>query len=178
MTGSRAAQRYAKALLGLANDQNAAEAVNNDMVLIRKTIAESKDLKTFLENPIVKSEVKVNALKEIFPSLNSVCEGLFRLLGETKRVDILGNIAEKYNILFETQKGKQVAVVTTAVPLSEALEQKVLAKAKELSGSDVTLESKIDESIIGGFILRIGDIQYNASVVNKLEKLKREFSYN
>jgi F-type H+-transporting ATPase subunit delta len=61
--------------------------------------------------------------------------------------------------------------------LSSDLEEKVLAKVKELTGSDkVTLESTIDESIIGGFILRIGDLQYNASIVNSLSKIKREFS--
>jgi len=53
-----------------------------------------------------------------------------------------------------------------------------LAKAKELTGKDVTIKNIVEESIIGGFILRIGDIQYNASIANKLNKLKREFILN
>ena len=73
--------------------------------------------------------------------------------------------------------GIGVVEVTTAVSLTEALSEKVLAKVKELTGSDkVTLKSTIDESIIGGFILRIGDLQYNASIANNLAKIKREFS--
>ena len=55
---------------------------------------------------------------------------------------------------------------------------KVLAKVKELTGKDAEIESIIDESILGGFILRVGDIQYNASIANKLSKLKREFTLN
>ncbi|ETN94104.1 ATP synthase F1 subcomplex delta subunit [Zhouia amylolytica] len=176
MAGSRAAIRYAKAILGLATDQNAAAAVNEDMGLIKNTIAGSSDLKALLENPIVKSNVKVTALKEIFKGINTISEGLFDLLADYKRVDILGDIAEKYIILYDEQKGKQVAVVTTAVPLTAELEQKVLAKVKELSGKEITLENKIDESIIGGFILRLGDVQYNASVANKLNSLRRSFS--
>jgi F-type H+-transporting ATPase subunit delta len=72
----------------------------------------------------------------------------------------------------------EVATVTTAVPLTKELEAKVLAKIKELTGNDVSLENKIDESIIGGFILRVGDLQYNASIANKLNTLKREFTNN
>ena len=79
--------------------------------------------------------------------------------------------------LYNEAQGVKVAKVTTAVPLSAELETKVLAKVKEMTGSDnVTIENTIDESIIGGFILRVGDLQYNASIANKLEILKREFS--
>jgi F-type H+-transporting ATPase subunit delta len=67
--------------------------------------------------------------------------------------------------------------VTTAVPLSSELEGKVMDKVKELTGSEkVTLTNEIDPAIIGGFILRVGDIQYNASIANQFGNLKREFS--
>jgi F-type H+-transporting ATPase subunit delta len=72
--------------------------------------------------------------------------------------------------------GIEVAKVTTAFPITPDLEAKVLAKIKEFSTSKITIENIIDPSIIGGFILRIGDQQYNASVANRLQELKREFS--
>ena len=74
--------------------------------------------------------------------------------------------------------GKEVAKVTTAIPMTNDLEIKVLAKVKELTSKAVTLENMVDESILGGFILRVGDKQYDASISNKLSKLKREFSLN
>ena len=90
---------------------------------------------------------------------------------------MLNDVASSYIELYKESQGIKVARVTTAVALSPELEEKVLVKVKELTGSDkVTLESTIDESIIGGFILRIGDLQYNASIANSLAKIKREFS--
>ena len=62
--------------------------------------------------------------------------------------------------------------------MTEDLEMKVLAKIKELTNKSVSVENVVDESILGGFILRIGDKEYNASVANKLNKLKREFTLN
>ena len=89
----------------------------------------------------------------------------------------MAEVSKKYIELYNEAQGVKLAQVTAAVPLSNELEEKVLAKVKELTGSDkVTLERKIDESIIGGFILRIGDLQYNASISNSLAKIKREFS--
>ena len=101
-----------------------------------------------------------------------------RLLISNKRIHLLGDVAQNYNQLYTQSQGEQVAKVTTAVPLTEELKVKVLAKVKELTGKDASIVSIIDESIIGGFILSVGDIQYDASIANKLNKLKREFTLN
>ena len=178
MAGTRAAIRYAKALLSLAQDQKVAEAVNEDMVLIKDTVTQNKDLRAVLRSPVIKPSVKKATVKEIFVNTHTVTQGLVDLLVNNNRIDQLGEVAQKYIALFELQKGKETAVVTTAVPLSAELEAKILKKVKELTGSDVTLENKIDESIIGGFILRVGDLQYNTSIAGKLNNLKREFINN
>ncbi|WP_420571308.1 ATP synthase F1 subunit delta [Kordia sp.] len=178
MAGSRAAIRYAKAILGLAQEQNAGEAVAKDMDSIVKTVENSKDLRLMLNSPIVKSETKKAALQEIFTGMHSVSEGVIDMLVSNKRIDLLDNIAVQYCNLFDQLQGKQVAIVTTAVPLTDGLRDKVLAKVKDLTNNEVTIENKIDESIIGGFILRVGDLQYNASIANQLNTLKRTFSQN
>lgn len=72
--------------------------------------------------------------------------------------------------------GLEVAKVTTAIPMDSALEAKVSEKIKEFSDKKITIQNIVDPSIIGGFILRIGDKQYNASIANRLQVLKREFS--
>jgi len=175
---SRAAIRYAKAVLSLASDQNAAEAVNNDMKLIATTIEENAELSQVLKSAVVKSEVKKAALTQIFPNTNSISSEVFNLLMSNKRIDILGDVASTYNQLFDELNGKQKAQVSTAFPMTNDLEIKVLAKVKELTSKAVELENIVDESILGGFILRVGDKQYDASVSNKLNKLKREFTLN
>ena len=176
MSSTRAAIRYAKAILDLANSKSVALEVSQDMTLIANTIKENKELQDFIENPTLKNEVKNSALLDVFASVNGVTKGLFQLLFENKRFEILESIAVEYNKLFDEANGVEVAKVTTAVEMTPELEAKVLAKIKEFSSKKVSIESTIDPSIIGGFILRIGDKQYNASVANRLQVLKRELS--
>ena len=178
MAGARAAIRYAKAVLSLAIDQKTADVVNADMKLIAGTIAQSKDLSDTLQSPVVSSTVKKAILIEVFNKSNKAIFNLIDTLVTNNRIDILQQVAVKYNQLFDESKGIELATVTTAITLTPDLKKKVLAKAKELTGKNVEVENIIDESILGGFILRIGDVQYNASVANQLSKLKREFTLN
>lgn len=178
MAGARAAIRYAKAVLSLASDRKTIDAVNEDMKLIANTIAQSKDLSDALQSPVLSASVKKSVLLEVFKQLDKTTLSLIDTLVANNRIDILEDVAVKYSQLFDQSKGIEVATVTTAIALTDALKQKVLAKAKELTGKDIEVQSIVDESILGGFILRIGDLQYNASIANQLSKLKREFTLN
>jgi F-type H+-transporting ATPase subunit delta len=178
MAQTRAAIRYAKAVLDLANEQNSASVVNGDMKSIVNAVAESQDLRDMLQSPVISSADKKAALLQVFPNLNKLSVKLIEILVENKRIDILDAVAQKTNMLFDESQGTQIAKVTTAVPLTDELKGKILAKVKELTGNDAEIENTVDESILGGFILRVGDIQYNASISNKLNKLKREFTLN
>ena len=178
MSGTRAAIRYAKAVLELAKDQNTVETVNNDMTLISNTVEKSIDLSLMLKSPVVRSEIKKATLLEVFKNSNTITVGLINILIHNKRINILSEVASKYNQLYDQFRGREVAIVTTAITLTNDLKTKVLAKAKELTGKDVEVKNIVDQNIIGGFILRVGDIQYNASITNKLNKLKREFILN
>jgi F-type H+-transporting ATPase subunit delta len=176
MNGSRAAIRYAKAILSFALEQQKEVEVNNDMLLVANTIQDSKELQLLLNSPVLKTELKKSALKEIFASKTSALTiGLINLLIDNKRLPILGEVAKKYNVIYDSLKGIEVAKVTTAIPLTEELNQQVLQKVIEITGKQATIESIINPDIIGGFILRVGDIQYDTSVANKLQVLKRQF---
>lgn len=173
---SRAAIRYAKAVLSLAQDQNATENVQKDMQDVIATVNGSAELRMVLSSPLIKNDVKLASLKEIFKNTGDITKKLFDILIENKRVDILAEVAAQYNVLFDELNNTQVAKVTTAVPLNDAITVLVQAKVKELTGNEATIVNVIDENIIGGFILRVGDLQYNASILNKLTSLKRELS--
>ena len=176
MAGTRAAIRYSKAILDLANSKGVAEVVSNDMKTIAATINGNLELTTFIQNPTIKVEVKEKALLEVFAESNSVTKGLFHLLFENKRFEILSAIAVEYGKLSDLANGKELAQVTTAFPMDVALEAQVLEKIATFSDKKITIENIVDPAIIGGFILRIGDKQYNASVYNRLQVLKKEFS--
>ncbi|SHI93854.1 ATP synthase F1 subunit delta [Aquimarina spongiae] len=173
---SRAAIRYAKAVLSIAQDKNATSAIQKDMQNIIATIDESADLRMVLNSPLIKSEVKLASLREIFKGTEEITQKLFETLVQNKRVNLLGDVAKQYIVLLDQLNNTQVAKVTTAVPLDKALSAKVLDKVKELTGNEATIENIVDESIIGGFILRVGDMQYNASIAHKLTALRRELS--
>ncbi|KAA2219215.1 ATP synthase F1 subunit delta [Maribacter flavus] len=176
MSDSRAAVRYAKAILDLAVENKATDAVEKDMRSVVSTVSDSKELRDMLSNPVISGSAKKDVLKEVFKGSHAISEGLMNMLVENKRVSLLNEVALKYIILNESLKGKDVAYVTTAVPMTADLEKQLLKQVASISGKEVTLENKIDESIIGGFILRVGDLQYDASVSNKLNNLKREFT--
>lgn len=174
---SRAAIRYAKAILQHANDTNATQSVFNDMQAVHSTLSGSKDLRLMLKSPIIKSQDKKEALAAIFKDLSETTRNLINLLVSKNRSELLGGVATSFIHLYNEAKGVKVAEVITAVPLTSELESKVLLKVKQMTGSErVTIENTIDESIIGGFILRVGDLQYNASIANQLGNIKREFS--
>ena len=178
MSGSRAAIRYAKAVLSLATDNKSAEVVNSDMKSITNAIAQSEDLNQMLQSPVVRSSDKKAVLTSVFKDANVATTNLIDTLISNKRLALLNDVATSYTQLYDQMRGTQVATVTTAVALTDDLKTKVLAKVKELTGKEVEVENIIDENILGGFILRVGDIQYNASIANKLDKLKREFTLN
>ncbi len=176
MSESRAAIRYAKAVLDLAIEAKATDAVEADMRTVVSTISENDELREMLASPIVKGADKKQTLSSVFTGINGISEGLLSVLMENKRISLLEEVALKYIILNEKLKGEAVAMVTTAVPLTADLEEDILMQVQKITGNKVTIENKVDEKIIGGFVLRIGDLQYDASIANKLNGLKREFT--
>lgn len=176
MNGSRAGIRYAKAILSFALEQQKEVEVYDDLMLVANSIDDSKELQLLLKNPILKSEIKKTALKELFSNkISKLAYKLIDLLVQNKRLPILSEVTKQYRIIYDELKGIEVAKVTTAIPLTEELNQQILKKVIEITGKQATVESIINPDIIGGFILRIGDIQYDASMSNKLQLLKREF---
>lgn len=176
MKDARAALRYAKAILDLAKDSKDESAVNLDMQLIASTIKENQELAVALNSPVIKSGDKMNILKAVFSNkVNNITLGLFNLLEENKRIPMLESIAKQYSLIFDYYKNTQVAKVITAVPISPEIEAQVLSKILALTGENANLENEVNPAILGGFILRVGDVQYDASISNHLNELKKEF---
>ncbi len=176
MAGTRAAIRYAKAILDMAGTKGAAAEVNNDMLHITETVDSSRELRDFIADPTTPVDAKQEALAAIFAEAHDTTKSLFRLLFENKRFELLGGVAESYVRLYDEMNGFETATVTTAVPMTDDLRGKVLDKILSFSNKKIVIENVVDPSIIGGFIIRIGDKQYNASISGRLQTLKREFA--
>jgi len=178
MKTSRAAIRYAKALLLESVEKNSIEETFNDMVLVEKTFANNMELKHMVDSRVIKNSIKLSSLNLIFKQLSSLSRSLIKVLFENNRMNILDVVALKFIERYKEFKGIQSATVTTAVPLNYELENQVLETISKLTNKKTTLINKVDRSLVGGFILRVGDIEYNASFKNKLKNIKQEFKKN
>ena len=172
MKGTRAALRYAKAMFSYAQESKAADVVAKDMHALISLLHEKKEVQRVLENPILPVAEKKAVLKELFPQASPETLKLFSLLAVKNRLSILVATGEQYVQLYAQTQGEVTAIVTTAVGLTPSLKQLVLEKAKGLTKENVQLENKINPEIIGGFILKIGDLQYDASVSHQLKSIK------
>ena len=174
MKAARASIRYAKAFLEFAIENQKEKSVIEEMENILSLVESSPQLDEALNSPILPGSQKRKVIDEVFPKASKIIKSLFDLLSQNAREGILGGIAYHYIELFDKHQGKVAATVTTAVPLTKDLEKEVLIKASALTPLKIELKNIVDTTIKGGFILRVGDLQYNASIADRLEALKRE----
>ena len=174
---NRAALRYAKAILNLATDKNLTDKVYTEMQNISSTVKDSKELQQFLNSPTLKADAKLSVITELFKAEDSeVTNALFKLLVTNKRLNLLPNVADQFIILYDKVKGIEIATVTTAIAMTPELEEVVKNKIKDAFKKEITIKNVIDENIIGGFIIQVGDKQFDASVSGKLNSIRKQFS--
>ncbi|GAA4002317.1 ATP synthase F1 subunit delta [Hymenobacter fastidiosus] len=180
MSEQRVASRYAKSLLDLAEERGTLEQVKEDMDLFRKTLDQNRDLRLLLRNPIVKHDKKLAILKAIFSGkVSELTEKFFSIVTQHNRENTLEWVATEFQSQYDLRRGMQVAQVTTATPLAPELREELNKVVRRQSGlENVTLHESVDESLIGGFILRVGDRQLDESVRNSLRKLRNTFKEN
>ena len=172
MKRSRAASRYAKAILAFAQQNNTSEALAIDLQKLNALFQENGSIQTTLENPLIPAEKKLNIVNSLFPSASESSKKLFSLLAENNRLAILEGTGKKFVELYAHSKGEIKGLISTVVPLTKDLEKTILKKVQIFSNQKINIENKIDPSIMGGFILNIGDMQFDASIANKLKEIK------
>ena len=179
MRQSRVTIRYAKALLQLAIEQNTLEQSYRDMVLLDGVCTESKELSLLLKSPIVKTDKKLKILEEIFGSkISKVTMSFINIITTKKRERLLALIASSFITLYKTHNKIATARVITAAPLDESLRAEVINFIKKHGDDNVELAEKVDSTIIGGAIIRMGDKQLDASVSKAISELRQIFNKN
>ena len=179
MSQSRITIRYAKALFQLAAKQETLDQSYNDMVLLDSVCAESKELSLLLKSPIVKTDKKVKILEEIFGSkINKVTMSFINIITTKKRESLLALIASSFIALYKAHNKTETATVISATPLDESLRAEVINFIKQHGDNDVELTEKVDPTIIGGSIIRMGDKQLDTSVSKAISELRQIFNKN
>jgi len=180
MAETRVASRYVRSLLSLAEEQKAVDAVHKDMQLFAKVADENRAFALMLRNPIIKHDKKREILQAIFKGkVHALTLAIFDIITKKNREAILIDIAKQFHNAYNVHMGITKGVVITASPLDASLRAELEQIVKKISNKkEVELIEKVDASMIGGFVLNVGDRQIDASIKNKLKELKLKFSYN
>ena len=169
---SRAAIRYSKAIFQIAEESNSLSNIKGDMDSIISAHESSEDFKKLINNTLINYSDKKEILSIVTSKMNEKTNNLIDLLIANKRLSILYDIAHGFNDIYNQENNIARATVVTATPISDKIKNQVLKKIQTLSNKSVEIENIIDETIIGGFILRYENREYNASFSQRLNKLK------
>ena len=178
MRNTRVTSRYAKSLLELAVEQNQLDACKADMEAVVAACKESKELSLLLKSPVVKTDKKVAILNEVFASFSTLSKSFINIITNKKREMLLEEISEQFLLVYKQHKGIESAVVTTAIPLDNDLRAAIQGFVEKHVRGQVELTEKVDEKLIGGAVIRMGDKQLDASVLRQINDLKQTFNKN
>lgn len=180
MLNPRLAGRYAKSLLDLAREQNQLDTIYNDVLLLQTACRESREFVALLKSPVVYPDKKQAVLDAISKGrLADLTAGFTRLLIRKGRESLLPEILNAFVQQYKDFNRIQIVKLTTAAPVSEELKQSIVDKVKaNTSFTKVDLQSEVDPSIIGGFVLQVGDKLIDASIAYDLNVVKKQFMNN
>ncbi len=177
MSVFRVANRYASALMSLAVEKNNLESFSADVEFMHNTMAQSKELRLFLSNPVIKKPVKLEVLKEIIKSRsNKDLTGFFEFIISKNREELLPDIIKRFLEMRDDKMGILRGQVICAVELTKEQQSKMKQEMETVTGKKVELSFKVDDKIIGGFLVKAGDTVIDASIANQLRLLRKKFS--
>ena len=177
MSEIKVAARYAKSLIDLALEQNALEEIRVDMELFVNTLRINTELQAVVKNPIIPLNKKNAIINAVFGGkIHKVTSSFLKIVIDKGRAEIIYGTAKEFLNQYNQYKNIVTAKVTSATPLTENAKTEIINKVKAITGGEVLLQTEVDDSLIGGFILTVGDKQFDTSLASGLAKLKKEFS--
>lgn len=167
------ARRYAQALKEEADEIGITEKVDADVVLIRESLAASRELLRFFESPIISREKKSTVMRELFEGrLEAVTLEFLLLMVKKRREQIFPQVVQAYSEARDEQLGIMNVSVRIARIMSEEEEKRLISTIEKMIEKRVRLETSIDGSLLGGLVVRIGDTVYDGSFANQLQRLR------
>jgi F-type H+-transporting ATPase subunit delta len=176
MKSSKVASRYAKSLLEIAIEQKNIDSVLGDMMFLLEINNQSKDLELLIQSPIIKADKKIEIFDRIFEQFEEVTKSFVRLITKNGREYLLPEIATSFDALVKEHKGIVPVTLISATKLDDKTKEQIMSKVEGMVTGKLEVEEKIDDSIIGGFIVRMGDTQIDASVLRQFNNLKQRLT--
>lgn len=172
-----ASRRYATALLSAAEEGSFLDQIVNELELIRETLENSRDLVHALRSPLVKGDKKIHILEEIFR--DSIGEKMFlflKLIARKKRAGLLPEIINEFQILLDEKRGIINIDVTSAATLSDEQVNRLVDRLGVYTGKKIRAKMSINEELIGGVSVKIGDTIFDGSISHQLQLLRKTLS--
>lgn len=174
MNDSKISVRYAKALFGSAAEKGILDEVRKDMLQLQE-ICKLDDFDYFLRSPVMKGSQKYKVMNAILrDSVQPLTMALFDLVLKNSRELYLPGVARNFEVQYKKHKGIKSAVLVSATTLDNAIKEKLAKVLKETLDSKIELTAEKNKELIGGFVIRIDDQQYDASVASKLKKIEKQ----
>ena len=171
------ARRYAQALTEEAQKDGHLDAVDADVALIADTLDESRDLRAALASPIVAQPKKAAVLSRLFEGkVSDLTMRFLNLLIDKQRDGQIPSVVAAYRALRDERTGTVEARVKTAKPLGPDEADRLKAALEARTGKTVRMHLAVDPSLVGGLVVRVGDVVYDQSVKHQLEMLREQFS--
>jgi F-type H+-transporting ATPase subunit delta len=170
---SGVAERYANALFEIAVEQDQLKPVEEDLNRLAALIDESADLKRLIRSPVFSAEDQARAMGAILDKagIGGGAANFLRVVTGNRRLFALPDMIAAFRRLAARQRGEVSAEVTSAEPLSEKHLGELKAALRDKLGKDVTLATKVDPSLIGGLIVKVGSRMVDSSIKSKLQRL-------
>ena len=166
--------RYASALFELATEEKATEEVSRQLSTFQSAIDQSEDMNRLVRSPVFSSEDQVGALAAVATQLGITGTTLnfLKLAAKNRRLSAIPEMIKAYATLLASSKGEIAGEVTSAEPLSATQLQDLKAALKATLGRDVLLSTRVDSSLLGGLIVKVGSRMMDNSLKTKLQTLK------
>lgn len=175
MDQSKINVRYAKAFFMLAKEKGLTSELRNDAVLVASVCAESSEFSFLLESPVVKTSQKMKVFRSVFSGkVNELTLNFLLLIAGNKREKNIPGIFRYLEDLYRQEEGVKSAVLTSAQPLADEVADEIRKILEKELKAKIELSQRVDESLIGGFVLRVDDKQFDASISTQLKKIKEQ----
>jgi len=179
MKETRIGDRYAKALFDFALEKDKVERIYEDIVSILQVCETSKEFRLFLASPIIRYDKKIAVLSDIFKSsIDIITFEYLKIITKRRRESYIQDISKQFIVLYKKYKGIVTVVIRTAVKIDDKLRNRILKVLENQTHAQIELIEEVDADLIGGFVIKMGDNQYDASLLKQIKKLRRDFDEN
>ena len=166
-------RRYAQAIFDLALENNQVEQWGNDLAVVAEAFQDA-EFTALMKHADMSSANKLAATASVLAGVNAMVRNLVDLLVSKNSVDTIAGVYTGYTELLDRHLGRQRVEITTAVPLESAETERISAFVAGLARQEVVLTTKVDESIIGGLVIQIGDRLLDGSTKARLDGLRNK----